>query len=332
MRLFGILLLLFLTGCSSSKKELNLFVWGEYFSQQALARFEKEYDCRVNVDTYETNEAMYAKLKLGASGYDLVMPSNYIFEVMERQKMLRPIGDFPNMSYFNAEKAALLGIAKTPFGIPTSMTYAGLGVRPARIPDFIPSWSLFSRKDLRGRMTLLNDMREALGAALLFHGYSVNTKSEAELDRAVETLVKWKRNLAKFESEQYKSGIASAEFFVVQGYNTDILQVMEEEEGIAFVFPNEGVAYSVDFLAIPQDAPHPDLAEAFLNFMMDPKNAALNMNGSLAESFVRVDPADLKPILRNNPAFHPRVRTELLRNVGESLELYIEAWERVLSE
>ncbi len=96
---------------------------------------------------------------------------------------------------------------------------------------------MFDRGDLKGRMTMLNDMRETIGAALKSLGYSLNTTDEAQLAEARDVVIRWKKNLAKFENEQYKSGIATGEFLLVHGYSGDILQVQRENDDVAFLDP-----------------------------------------------------------------------------------------------
>src|SRR5262249_41315816 len=127
------------------------------------------------------------------------------------------------------------------------------------------------------RMTLLNEVREALGAALLYKGHSVNTTNPSEIDEATEIVIEWKQNLAKFESEQYKNGLASAEFLVSQGYSGDIAQVQVETPEIAFDIPKEGALLSADYLVIPKDAKQVALAYAFINFLLEPHIAAQNI-------------------------------------------------------
>lgn len=331
--------LFLLVGCKESKRQqLNVFIWSEYLAPSVIKQFEEEFDCSIVIDTFETNEAMYSKLKFSSSGYDIVMPSNYLFDLMNDQAMLRPINfsTFSNIGYFAADKLERIGLKQSSFGLPYMISYTGLGLRKGRVKEFEPSWRIFDRKDLKGRMTMLNDMREGLGAALITLGYDINTVKKEELQQAVVLLKSWKKNLAKFESEQYKNGIASAEYLVVQGYNNDIFQVMIEESDVTFMWPKEGALFSVDFFAIPANAPHPKLAEEFLNFLLRPDIAAANMNFSLTIGFVTVDPRLLKPVLVESTVLDPpaqvAAKSQLIKNVGPSIELYIEAWERVLTE
>ncbi len=338
MRVFLLLFLLTLSSCQSDNRPvLHLFVWSEYFSSDAIEQFEQEYNCRVILDTYDSNEAMYTKLRLGASGYDIIMPSNYIYETMVEQEMLRTI-DFdriPNLSNLNQSQLSLFQVKDLRSGVPYLMSYTGIGYIPSRVTHFDPSWTVFARKELQGRMTMLNDMREAMGAALITLGYDVNTRAAAEVEEAVQLLLKWRENLAKFESEQYKNGLANLEFLVVQGYNNDILQVISENDDAAFGWPKEGAIASIDLLAIPKNAKNPELAEQFINFCLRPEIAAETVLATFATCLVEIpeellpqDPA-VRAIL--TPSQEHKEKAQVIRNLGEALTLYSRGWERVLS-
>lgn len=336
--LAAIFLLLAFCGCGSSDKpKLHLFVWSEYFSQNIIDQFEEEYGCYVILDTFDSNEAMYTKLRLGARGYDIVMPSNYIFETMQNQEMLRaiPPENLSNLKHLNFEELREFEMDDVSYGVPYLMTYTGLGYVPERVSDFDGSWKIFAHKDLKGRMTMLNDMRETLGAALTTLGYSINTKEIKEIDQAVELLLQWRNNLAKFESEQYKNGLANLEFLVVQGYNSDILQVMSENDKIRFQWPLEGAVASVDILAILKNAPNPDLAEKFINYCLRPEIAAEIVNSSFSTCLVVIPPEKLPQDPEVLSILYPseeiRKKTQIIRNIGDFLNVYSEAWERVLT-
>jgi spermidine/putrescine transport system substrate-binding protein len=330
-------LLLSMTACKRSERELHIFIWGDYIKPELVQKFEEEYDCKVIVDTFDSNEALYAKLKLGASGYDLIFPSNYIFEIMLEQGMLRKINPdaIPNLQNVDPAYTRFVEEGESGYGILYMVSSTGIAYRKDKVKDFIPSWTIFSRRDLKGRMTLLNDIREALGAALRHLGYSLNTTNDKEIEEAADLLIKWKKNLAKFESEQYKNGIASAEFLVVQGYSGDILQIMQENPHIEFVYPEEGIALSFDYLAIPASAPNPELAEQFINFLLDGANAAENMIFTLYLSPNTAAYSKLPPSLRTNPILfldEEQVKnSELIKNVGAALSSYIKAWDRIKS-
>jgi len=323
------------SGCGGKKPTLHFYTWADYIKPELVQRFEEEHGCRVIIDTFDSNEAMYAKLKAGATGYDLLNPSSYMVKLLQDQGMLQDLDParLPNLANVDPDYLRIAMDPKMKHSVPYMLTNTGIGYLASRVPDFEPSWGVFDRADLKGRMTMLNDMRETLGGALKFLGYSLNTTSEQELAAARDVVIRWKKNLAKFENEQYKTGLASGEFNLVHGYNGDILQVMESNEDIAFAVPREGTSISCDDLVIPKSAKEVALAHAFINFLHEPDVAAENTEfiGYLCPN------AAAYPLLseeiREDPSIflEPEVKakSEVIGDVGEALALYTKMWDQV---
>lgn len=322
-------------GCGKATKTLHIFTWADYVKPELVSAFEKQHKCRVVIDTFDSNEAMYAKLKAGATGYDLIFPSSYMVKVMHEQGMLRQIdaAQIPNLANIDPAYLKKAIDSAMDHSVPYMLTNTGIGYLKSRVPNFQASWTMFDRADLAGRITMLNDMRETLGAALKVLGYSINTTDEAQINAARDVVIRWKKNLARFENEQYKTGLASGEFVVVQGYSGDIMQVMEENEDIDFVVPQEGTSISCDDMVIPRDAANAELAHAFINYMLDAEVAAENIDfiGYVAPN-TKAYPL-ISEELRNNPAiFLPpevQARCEIIDDVGEALPLYTRAWDQI---
>ncbi|HRD55528.1 MAG TPA: spermidine/putrescine ABC transporter substrate-binding protein [Parachlamydiaceae bacterium] len=340
MRIFTFALLLtsFLTSCSNYPREtLNIYVWGDFLKQEVIEEFEKKCNCRVVVDTYDSNESMYAKLKSGASGYDLIFPTGYVLEVLQNQKMLHTLDKtlLPNLKNIDTYLLKELNAEENENSVPYALTFTAIAYRSDKVKNLESSWTVFNRRDLKGRMTLLNDMREVLGAALKVHGFSINTINPQEIETAKKSILAWKKNIAKFESEQYKNGLASAEYLVVQGYSSDIIQLKDEDEMIALVLPEEGSVFSCDYIAIAKDAPSVGLAHAFINFLLEPEIAAKNMEANYYLSPNKPAFDLLSDDLRQNPALFPPQefieKSEMIRDLGEDVRLYIKAWNEIKS-
>jgi spermidine/putrescine transport system substrate-binding protein len=325
-----------LWGCGGSREALHVFTWADYIDPELLATFERAHHCRVVVDTFDSNEVMFAKLKAGARGYDIVMPSSYMAAVMQREGMLAPIdhAKVPNLAHIDPVYLRDLAIDKEMrYSVPYMLSNTGIAYRKSRVKDFQASWAMFDRADLAGRMTLLNDMRETLGGALKSIGCSLNTTNEAEIEKAKDVVLRWKKNIAKFESEQYKPGIASGEFLVVHGYNGDLLQVMGEEKDVGYAVPREGTSVACDDMVILKESPRAELAHAFINFLHEPPNAARN-----TETVEFLCPnAAAYPLLseevRSNPtvflAEELRRKCEVIRDLGADNAKYTRAWDEI---
>ncbi len=334
---FLLLFCLVLTACGAKKPELHIYSWADYIKPEIVEQFEKEHNCTVVIDTFDSNESMYAKLRLGARGYDIIVPSNYYVEIMEQADMLQPINKeaLPNLQYVSDTIKNIIDKETMRVGVPYMMTPTGLAWRKDRLKDFTSSWNVFASAALKGRMTMLNDPREAIGAALKMNGYSVNTKSLDELQIAKNQLLAWKPQLAKFESEQYKNGIASGEYLVVQGYSGDILQVMQENSEVGFALPQEGTTTSIDFLVIPKEAEKVALAHEFINYLYEPKVAATNMNFTCylcpnTEALKLIDER-LKKLFQEFLQEETLNKIEIIHDLGTFNEAYNKVWDEVKS-
>lgn len=324
-----------LVGCGKSKPVLHLYTWADYIKPELVQRFEQEQGCRVVIDTFDSNEAMYAKIKAGASGYDVLVPSSYMVKLMFEQGMLQSIQKnlIPNLVHIDADYLRIAMDKEMDHSVPYMLTNTGIAFLGSKVQDVEASWSVFDREDLRGRMTMLNDMRETIGAALKSLGFSLNTRDERELAAARDVVIRWKKNLAKFENEQYKTGLASGEFLLVHGYNGDILQVMEENEDIEFIAPKEGISISCDDMVIPKDARNVELAHAFINFLHDPEVAAENTEFIYFLCPNSASYRFLSDEIRDDPAIFlaPEIRekSEMIEDLGEDNAKYTKVWDEI---
>ena len=324
-----------LSGCSKPQPVLHVYTWADYIQPELIKQFETETGARVVIDTFDSNEAMYAKIKAGASGYDLITPSSYMVSIMNKEGLLQPLdhAKLPNLKNVDPEYLAIALDPKMTHSVPYMLTNTGIAYLASKVPGFEPTWAAFDRGDLGRRVTMLNDMRETIGAALKLLGYSLNSTNPAELAAARDVVIRWKKNLAKFENEQYKSGLASGEFVMVHGYSGDIVQVQSENEDIAFAAPREGTSVSCDDFVVPKSAREVGLAHAFVNFLHDPKNAAANSEfiGYLCPNSASYPllPEDF----RTNPAvfLDPEVkaRSEVILDLGDDNVKYTRIWDQI---
>lgn len=322
-------------GCGRATPVLNIYTWADYIKPELIRRFEAEQKCRIVIDTFDSNEAMYAKLRAGGGGYDLITPSSYMVKIMHRQKLLQPLRQdlLPNLVHVDRDYLKIALDPAMEHSVPYMLSATGLAYLRSKVPGFQPTWAMLDRQDLAGRITMLNDMRETIGAALKFLGYSLNSTRDAELAAARDVVIRWKKNLAKFENEQYKTGLASGEFLLVHGYNGDILQVQRENADIAFAVPREGTSIACDDLVIPRDAVDVELANRFINFLHDPAVAADN-----TEFITYLCPntpsyAKLSAETRSDPAiFIPpeiRARSEVIDDLGADNAKYTKMWDQI---
>ena len=326
-----------LAGCGPKKPTLHLYTWSDYIDPEVVAAFETSHRCRVKIDTFDSNETMYAKMLAGSSRYDVIFPSSYQIKLMAQRNMLLPLdkSKLPNVAanFADAYKSVILNPEMT-YNVPYAVTFTGLAYRKDKVTEPELSWSAIDNPAYKGRISLLNDFRETIGAALKSLGYSLNSTSPEELKKAGEVVVRWKKNIAKFDNEQYKTGIASGEFVLGHGYSGDIAQVMlEDPEKIGFAFPKEGFTAACDEMVIPKDAREVELAHAFINALYDPDTAAKNIQYICAAMPNKAALEKLPEAYRKNPAILPSAdilgRAEVLKDLGDANPLYSKIWDTI---
>lgn len=269
-----------LTACGK-KDVLHVYCWEDYVSDNVIKKFEKEYNCKIQLDVFPSNEAMYAKLKGGAAGYDIIVPSSYMAKLMNEQNMCHKleIDKLPNVKKYYDTKYNILNLdPKHEYSVPYFISFTGIGYNSKKVKGFVPSWRMFERADLKGKMALLDDQREVIGCALRTLGYSVNTTNQKEIDQAVELARKWKQNIAKFGVDDARLSLAQGEFYLIQTYSGDMLQYAVENPDLKFVIPKEGTTATFDNLCILNTSTQKDLAHKFIDFLYRVDIAAENMD------------------------------------------------------
>jgi spermidine/putrescine transport system substrate-binding protein len=325
-----------LSSCGKSKGTLYIYNWSDYIKQDLVNKFEKENNCKVIQDFFDSNEAMYAKLKAGATGYDIVFPTAYMVQIMAHDKMLQEIdkSKIPNIANIDTKYLPFTLDPEMMYSIPYMVSNSGIGYLENMVDEsFEPSWNIFGNPKYAGRMTMLNDMRESIGAALKYLGYSMNTIKITELEEAGDLLIKWKKNLAKFEADQYKNGLVSGEFIVSHGYSGDIFQVMEENENIKYVIPREGTTISCDSMVLLKDSKNTALAYNFINYLLKPEVAAENIEDIYFIAPNKKAYKLLSEEILNEPAVflsdEMLIKSEVLLDLGSNNILYSNIWDKV---
>ncbi|MDR2398354.1 MAG: extracellular solute-binding protein [Spirochaetaceae bacterium] len=312
---------------------LYIYNWTYYTPPSIIEKFEKEYGVTVIYDEFASNEDMYAKIQAGGSGYDIVFPSGDYVSIMSRQGMFEKIDRSKLSNLKNIDPLVLQKAAYDPdmeYSVPYYWGAAGIAVNTAKVPDFEKSWSIFSRTDLRGRMTMLDDMREVMGDALVYLGYSVNTTDDAAIEAAKNLInQEWKPNLVKFDAEAFGKGYANGDFWVVQGYAEVVYEEIADNEQLkrdtVFFIPGEGGPAYIDSMCILKGAKNIDLAYKFIDFIHRPEIYA-----EFADYFGF--PATANVPARQYQKVTPYYRTEdlatteLKDDLGPALDRYNDAW------
>jgi spermidine/putrescine transport system substrate-binding protein len=312
--------------------DLLLYNWNDYMDDDIIADFEAEFGVRVVQDFYPSNEEMLARVVAGGAQYDVVVPSDYMIELMIEDGLLLPLtrDAVPNIANVASEFADPPYDPGLRFSVPFLWGTTGLGVNVALLGDVEPSWDLVFDPEvagrLPGRVLLLDDARETMGAALSWLGLDPNTQDEDDLRAAADVIARARTWTAAYNSDLYADLLMSGEVVVAHGYSGNFLEAFDGDESFAYLVPKEGATLWTDNLAVLGTAPHPCTAHTFLDFILRPEQHARLTNyiyypspNALAEPFI-------DPEILEDPAVYPDedtlARLQFLRDTGDAEVLY----------
>jgi spermidine/putrescine transport system substrate-binding protein len=326
------LIFLICTGTAQAGELLHLYNWNNYISEQTIARFEKQCNCRVVQDYYADNEEMLAKLAAGAAGYDLIVPTGNAVESLIRQNALRPLDKRLLPDLKNIDPSYL----DTPFdpgntySVPYAFTLTLIGYNREKLRELgLPtdSWAVIFEPrylaKIKGRVTVLDSQRELMAAALKYLGYSANDTSENHWKQARDLIIRAKPYWAAFNASSYIKELTVGNIWLVHGYSNDIFQADMDAVAagrafrIAASIPKEGAVLALDSMVLHKSGPRPDLAHRFINYMLDGKNSAelTNLIGSGNPNMAALQ--YIRPQIAQNPAVFPVAvqNLEMLRDL-----------------
>ena len=369
--LFVLCAAMLLSVCScftSCKKEetvvLYVYNWGEYISDgsdgslDVNAEFEKYckevlgIKVKVNYSTYSSNEDMYAKISSGAAKYDIIIPSDYMIDRMVSENLLAPL-DFskiPNYAYvqdrFKGENIYYESSAKEGMQYSVPYFYGMIGIIynssiVAEDDEDLGSWSLMWDEDYMGDILQFNNNRDAFGTALYYLGYDVNNATDEQWREALELLKKQKNVVQGYVMDEIFNKMKSGSAAVAAYYAGDFLSMYEDNDDLAFFYPQEGTNSYVDAMCIPASSQNQELAHAYINFMCSKEiakaNAEYTYYASPMESVIN-DP-DYRSYMESvhedamDILYGSNVKTQAYLNLSpEKLQMLNELWEELKVE
>jgi spermidine/putrescine transport system substrate-binding protein len=341
MRAWLILLALCPAVMGAPGAQLNLFIWSEYIAPEVVAGFETKFDVKVVVDLYEDEESMMSKLQGGGDSlYDVVVPSNLLMPALIKLGMLAPIrrDAVPNLRNLDTRFVNPPYDPGNRFSVPFQWGTVGIYMRKPKDGRVDETWGLlFDPRKQSGSYLLMDSMRDLIGAALKFRGQSLNSTNISDLRAVRDLLVASKRRALGLEggvggkNRVLAKGVAAA-----MVYSGDAVRGIAEDPETVYFIPREGSQIWVDNMAIPAAAPHRELAEKFLNYILEARIGAQQANFSQYASPNLASRPHIKPQDIANPAIYPPAETmqrlEFANDLGRSGRLYDEVWTAVKSK
>ena len=275
----------FLTGETSSRPVVNVCSWGEYIDTDLITQFEEETGIRVNYQTVESNETLYSLLKSGGADYDVVVPSDYMIAKLISEDMLEELdyGNIPNFEKIDGRFRNLSYDPENLYTVPYTWGTLGIIYNTEMVDEPITSWSALYDDAYAGQVLLINNSRDAIGEALLYLGYSVNTTDEAEIREAFALIEDANRRgvfQGKVMDEVFQK-MEGGNAAIATYYAGDYLSMLDnqaDDVDLAFVIPEEGSNWFVDAMCVLKDAPHKREAEMWINFIASTESNLANMD------------------------------------------------------
>jgi spermidine/putrescine transport system substrate-binding protein len=325
--------------CACSRKEtLHVYNWEDYIDPAVIEMFEEEYNVNVKYSAFTTNEDMFALLQSGATSYDVIFPSDYIIERMIADDLIAPI-DYslvPNFSNVDPQFASGLDFdPEGAYSVPYMWGTVGILYNTTMVEEPIDSWDVLWDERYADNILMLDSIRDSLGIALKRLGYSLNTRDEAEIEEAKNSLIEQKQYVLSYVVDQGKDKMVRGEAAIAVVWSGDAAYSIAQNPDLDYVIPKEGSNIWVDSMVIPANSEHKELAHAFIDFMCRADIAQMNAEyiGYSSPNAAAVELLDDE--VKNDERFYPpksvQDNCEYFHDLGDALDMYNEMWSEIKS-
>lgn len=336
LTLLSFVFILFSCGKESNENlnTLHLYGWADYIPTELYEKFEKETGIKVIEDIYSSNEEMFAKIKAGARGYDILTPSTDYAEILINDNMIEKLDKNKLPSFNNIDPLVLNKLQyfdkNNDYIYPYVIGATTIAVNTKYIKNPPLDFTIYNNPEYKGKMTLLDDMREVMTSALGTLGYPQTTSDETAIKKASDLVKEWKKNISKFDSESFSKGFANEDFWVVHCYPENVLNELTESQlkQTKFIIPKKGGTAYIDSFVILKDAPNKEAAYKFLDFIHRPENYKI-VAEHLRLPSINVPSRKLitvKPIYEINELEN----SPILRDIKNTLEIQNRYWQEIL--
>ncbi|MBQ2990638.1 MAG: ABC transporter substrate-binding protein [Clostridia bacterium] len=318
---------------------ISVYNWGDYIEPEVIDVFEAETGIRVIYETFETNEDMYAKIAMGGSSYDVIIPSDYMIERMIQEQLLQPINweNVPNVKNIDPRFTHESYDPAFAYSVPYTWGTMGVLYNKETVLEEPDSWNVLLDETYKMDMFMLNAPRDTMAIALVMAGYDLNSTEPEELQAAKELLIAQKPLVLAYVVDEVKDKMISGEASVALVWSGDATFCMSENEELGYVVPKEGSNIFYDSMCIPHNARNVSGAEKFIDFMCRADVAAANYNyvgyaipNAAAIEVWGAEEYNASPV--NNPPQEALDKCQVFRYLGDDTKLYDQIWTEIISE
>jgi len=335
--LWIILLTLCLSPISWAAPTINVYTWADYIPQSVIEQFENETGIQVNVTEFASNDALYTKMKSLPKGYyDVIFPSSNYAERMSKEHMLRRLDHktLPNLRYLAPKFRHAAYDPANHYTAPYLWGTTGIVVNDRyHDPNNINSWSDLWHSQYRNQLLILNEMPEAFAVAHAKLGQPINSQRPTQIKRAYQALKKLQPNIRLYKGDGSYLVYMSGDATIGMGWSGGIYLAKKRNPHLHYIYPKEVIPLWLDCMAIPRRAPHPKLAERFINFIMRPaisKRIAMDQGFSTPnQRAMNMLPKKLKNNRLINPGHAILKRARIQRYLGKAHTIYARYWEKI---
>ncbi|WIV11308.1 spermidine/putrescine ABC transporter substrate-binding protein [Proteiniborus sp. MB09-C3] len=342
LRLLSLVLVLSIvlisTGCSNQDQiVLNVYNWGDYIDESVIDEFEEEYNIKVNYEVFATNEEMYVKIKSGGTDYDVVFPSDYMIEKMIKEDLLQKLdmNNIPNYKNIDDRFKNLDFDPNNEYSVPYMWGTVGILYNQKVVKEPVDSWNILWDSKYKGQILMLDSQRDSIAVALKKLNYSINTRNVNELEEAKAELIKQKPLLLAYVGDEVKDMMIGEEAALAVVWSGDAVYMMEQNEDLRYVVPEEGSNFWFDNIVIPKASKNKKEAELFINFMSRPDIALKNTEYIGYSTTNKETMKLLAPEVINNEVAYPSDdiinNCEVFLDLGEFIKEYDKIWTDVKS-
>lgn len=332
-----IILSISVIGCRDDRTVLNVYNWGDYIDESVIKDFEKEFNIRVNYETFATNEDMYVKIKSGGTNFDVAIPSDYMIERMIREDMLLKIdmNNVPNYQNIDERFTNLPFDPKNEYSVPYMWGTVGILYNTKFVDETVDSWDILWSEKYRKQILMLDSQRDSIGIALKKLGYSLNSRDTNELEAAKGELIRQKPLVLAYVGDEVKDKMVADEAALAVVWSGDAVAMMEDNENLRYVVPKEGSNLWFDNMVIPKTSKNKKQAELFINFMSRPEIALKNTEYIGYSTTNKETMKLLDSEILNNPTAYPPDniinRCEVFKDPGDFIREFDRIWTEIMA-